>query len=165
MHGNAVTFCEPYGPRELVSTRYLCTLFQIHSLYWAFCQHLRYHGAFSNRLYFSLLCHTLHFKFINFKSGQMTGFHTKKRKNMGIRWVTSGIYYTYIYVYLNNLWLHKFLCKVLLLKLFSPRKPEMLGEQLCHVVFKLCSLIRRTFNDFFKSERVQWINQFLKFVV
>ncbi|KAI4585335.1 hypothetical protein MJG53_020635 [Ovis ammon polii x Ovis aries] len=30
MHGNAVTFCEPYGPRELVSMCYLCTLFQIH---------------------------------------------------------------------------------------------------------------------------------------
>lgn len=35
MHGNAVTFCEPYGPRELVSRCYLCALFQIHCLYWS----------------------------------------------------------------------------------------------------------------------------------
>lgn len=38
MHGNAVTFCEPYGPRELVSMCYLCTLFQIHCLYLLFWQ-------------------------------------------------------------------------------------------------------------------------------
>lgn len=79
----------------------------------------------------------------------MTGFHTKKRENMGITWVTYDIYYTSIYIYLNNLWLHKFSYKVLLLNLCSPRKPGMLDEQFGHMIFKLCSLIR-TFDDFFK---------------
>lgn len=80
----------------------------------------------------------------------MTGFHTKKRENMGILWVTYDIYYTSIHIYLNNVWLHKFLYKVLLLNLFSPHKPEMLDEQFGHMIFKLCSLIRRTFDDFLK---------------
>lgn len=48
MHGNAVTFCEPYGPRELVSMSYLCTLFQYIAFYWAFCQQKVLFGFYSS---------------------------------------------------------------------------------------------------------------------
>lgn len=107
MHGNAVTFCEPYGPRELVSMCYLCTLFQIHftefSLqqrfsyaipiqmkmcgitYESYCKYLKIRWSD-----FSLFSNVKNKEFSKKKIGSLNGSHMIIRlfKNMGVTCMT-----------------------------------------------------------------------------